>query len=1665
MAAPSSARVNQFKKIPIPPDLADRDIKISDNARTVLARRYLRRGADGQPVETEQEMFWRVAYHVALAEKTLGDDIALVEHWARKFFDLLTNLNFFPNSPTFTGAGTPLGQLAACFVLGIEDDMGRTGSGIFDTLRQAALIQQTGGGNGFSFSRLRPSGAIVRSSGGAATGPVGFLRVYDQAFGEIAQGGCLIPDTLIFTEKGLLRLDEIVTHTETGWRSHSLSVNTDDGPRQSTQAYNNGVSPVLRVTTDMGLNLAGTPNHKVKIMTTDGPVWRRLDELQSGDAILVKLGQHQGRLQALRRPTQRHGSQVMPQLSPILDEELAFFLGYMAGDGFVATGENDHRIGVSVAHNSYLMREMPSLMGRLFGDHITVHRQQKANDASVTFVIDNRAVKDYLVMNGLAKSHSTAARVPRLIRQSPPNIVGAYLRGLFEVDGAISHHHPQLLSTSEALIREAAILLMGLGCPVRISQQPANENRYGTVPVWSLRITSHIGLRVWQERIRCSPGSRFKICMEFEPDLERETSYELPHAAYWIQPALDATALPQIDRRSHGAGVKIRATSPHMRRQLLRYLRGDRRLTASDYARLAEKYADFAEYARPFDDLWFVMVESVEDAGEALTLDIEVEGNHTYLANGMVTHNSRRGANMAVLRVDHPDIRKFITCKTDENAITNFNISVGITDEFMQAVEKGDTFDLRFGGQVYETVDARELFNLIVKQAHHNGEPGVLFLDTANAENPVPHLYELESTNPCVTGDTLVATPDGWRRVDEIEIGDEISTVLGTGKVHTVEVNEAVPVFKVRFSDGGVLRATAAHQFHTRNSGTKFFEPRRLDELKEGDWIRVFKSYIPNNPVPQSNVELEDRDYGFLVGILLGDGCYTPRGLSKNIVRFSSHVDEEEWNAIVRAAFEKIGSTAVRTYTVNGSRALTMDPKPGRVVADWIKSIPLPLARSPEKSLPEVFINSNYDFLVGLLDGIFSTDGSVDLSSNHPLLRFHTSSKVLAQQVRRILLMFGIHGRIFETVQKRHDIDGRVIRHDRPKYDVVMSGQSFGMFFDQIRLSHPDKQYRMEEAALKSNFTGGDWAARVVSIEPDGVETVYDLYEPRSDTWITEGYVSRGCGEQFLGPHENCCLGSINLAQHVTDDDRVDWDKLANSIATATRFLDDVVTENKYVPAVPELREAAERVRRIGLGIMGLADMMYRLSVRYGAADGQEFASQIIEFVRYHAMRASIALAQERGPFPAIEGSRYDPKDLQWTPPTPLVEHKTDWGRPTLDWGVIERDIRANGIRNGAQTTIAPTGTIATVSGCEGYGCEPVFALAYLRYVNTNAGNDDERMTLQYTSPLFERALRHAGLDDANIQQIVEQVNNAGSCQDIDEIPAEIRRVFVTASDITAEEHVRMQAAMQAHVDNALSKTINYPSHATEDEVAEAYQLGWQLGCKGMTVYVTGSRDKVVLETKETRQKREGTDSQTQQQPAEQQMLFNEKKKPRPRKLAGRTYRLETPAGTTYITINENGYGEGQPFEVFIQTAKAGSEIAAVSEAMGRLISLVLRMTSTVSPRDRVKEMIRQLESIGGGRQLGFGPNRVSSLPDAIAQVLQEYLNDTSEEDEAPVLTRQAMQQMSLDLDDHVEAGGHTTHANGKSPQIGDLCPECGDATLIREEGCLHCYTCGYSEC
>lgn len=535
------------------------------------------------------------------------------------------------------------------------------------------------------------------------------------------------------------------------------------------------------------------------------------------------------------------------------------------------------------------------------------------------------------------------------------------------------------------------------------------------------------------------------------------------------------------------------------------------------------------------------------------------------------------------------------------------------------------------------------------------------------------------------------------------------------------------------------------------------------------------------------------------------------------------------------------------------------------------------------------------------------------------------------------------------------------------------------------------------------------------------------------------------CGEQWLGPYENCCLGSINLANFTDWADGFDWTRFAQVVSLSTEFLDDVVDANQYVPAVPELAEAAAGGRRIGLGLMGLADAMLKLGIRYGSPEGLAFASQVTEFARFHTMKASIERARTRGPFGWFEGSIYDfsggrtfvegldgKQHQMWSPPTPLWEDldEYDFGAPALDWTSILEGIKTHGIRNSCQFTFAPTGTISNVAALEGSGCEPLFALVYFRTVM----QEGENLVLPYASPLFAEALRAVGMTQDEIDAIVVEVQeNGGSCQGLASVPGEIREVFVVAGDITWEEHVKTQAVLQRFVDNSISKTINMPNSATVEDVAAAYRMAYDLGCKGITIYRQGSRELEVLST--------GTKVVD-----DTPLVLTEAAWPliKPLRIpayaevdgmAGRIFPVSTPFGKVQVTVTELDDHPGRPFDVRLQLGKAGNDKNADVEALGRMISVALRSGVDVA------EVIEQLEGIGGATVSGFGPARVRSAADGVAKLLKRrYLG---QDDVA-----------SLVISEQVTVRQGAT-LPGADPER--TCPRCNLASIIVESGCAHC--------
>ena len=474
------------------------------------------------------------------------------------------------------------------------------------------------------------------------------------------------------------------------------------------------------------------------------------------------------------------------------------------------------------------------------------------------------------------------------------------------------------------------------------------------------------------------------------------------------------------------------------------------------------------------------------------------------------------------------------------------------------------------------------------------------------------------------------------------------------------------------------------------------------------------------------------------------------------------------------------------------------------------------------------------------------------------------------------------------------------------------------------------------------------------------------------------------CGEQPLLPYEACNLGSVNLARFVRPTESgpdVDWDRLADVVHRGVRFLDDVIEVNEY--PLPKIGELARGNRKVGLGVMGWADMLVKMGLAYNSDEAVALGEKVMGFIDAEAKSASRKLAETRGAFPNFEGSIYDTPD----------------GGP---------------IRNATVTTIAPTGTLSIIANCSS-GVEPLFAVSYVRTVM-----DNDRLV--EVNPLFEDLAVKRGFYSRELMQLIA---DHGSVEGIEEVPADVQRVFVTAHDIAPEWHIRMQAAFQKHTDNAVSKTVNFANEATPDDVRAVYDLAYELGVKGVTIYRDGSKEGQVLTT--GRSGRGDSTDESAHRPGEIEP------RPRPSITIGRTEKIQTGCGNLYVTVNWDEHGM---CEVFTQMGKSGGCAASQSEALSRMISVSLR--AGVDP----SAITKHLRGIRCPSPCWAEGGKVLSCADAVG-IVMEHATSFIETGVAP--------------------SGVTKHVD-KLDNLSGACPECG-GSLEHESGCAVCRSCGYSKC
>ncbi len=992
------------------------ELKLTVNAIEVLRRRYLLRDEKGNIIETPLQMFKRVARAIASIEKER-------DKWENLFLRVMTNLEFLPNSPTLMNAGTDLGVLSACFVLPIEDSL----ESIFDTIKYTALIHKAGGGTGFNFSKIRPKGDVVKSTKGIA---------------------CFSGDTRILTNKGFVKIKELVENKSL------TSVATHRGYKPILNRYS-GELEIFRVVLEDGYEVKVSEDHKFFVFDRNGnPYLKPLKELKVGDYVYLLIPDKYS-TDYVELNT-RIKSRSKAKLPNVLDEKLAYLLGILYADGHISYKYGYNRNGRKTVkcarieiylnnENEHDIKEkVRSISQEIFG----VKVREYAYGNRTTLVIPSTKVVRFLEKNGLIKKESDRIYVPEHIFRSKPEVVSAFISGFFDGDGSFDNNYRIVFkSVSEQFIKDLQILLLALGIVSSIQiYKPKNRRK----TVYSLRIqTKDMKIKAFRELKESVKISRIaEKALKYLEKRGKNKKYSFPfNVMYKIE---NEKVRAKLQRDLKILSYNSRVTHREFINKIIK-LKDKLNLNSSEI-----------EYFKLLSKLYPNKIVKIEKIGRKKVYDLEIRDVHLLSGNGVYTSNSgpvsfmrifdvatdvikqggkRRGANMGILNYNHPDILEFITCKEREGVFENFNISVAVTDEFMEKAIKGEDYELinPRTNEAVGTINARDVFDLMVANAWRSGDPGIIFLDEINRHNPTPELGSIEATNPC--------------------------------------------------------------------------------------------------------------------------------------------------------------------------------------------------------------------------------------------------------------------------------------------------------------------------------------------------------------------------GEVPLLPYESCNLGSINLSKFVKNNE-IDFERLGEVVRIATRFLDNVIDVNRY--PLKEIEEATKRTRKIGLGVMGFAEMLIKLEIPYDSDEALKTAERVMKFINETAKEVSRELALERGVFPAFEKSIYKG--------------------------------RYDALRNATVTTIAPTGTISIIAGTTS-GIEPLFAVAYVREVL-------EGVRLVEVNRVFEEIAKKRGFYS---KELITKIAKVGSVQNVDGVPRDVKRLFVTALDIEPEWHVRMQAAFQKYTDNAVAKTVNLPHNATLEDVRKVFLLAYKLRCKGITVYRYGSKSKQVL--------------------------------------------------------------------------------------------------------------------------------------------------------------------------------------------------------------------------
>ncbi|NYZ74124.1 hypothetical protein H0O00_03200 [Candidatus Micrarchaeota archaeon] len=1395
------------------------DLKLPLNSIQVLEKRYLMKDENGRIVETPSQLFRRVARHLASNELNYGGDEATVKRYEGAFYQIMTNFEFLPNSPTLMNAGTELGQLSACFVLPVKDDIEQ----IFESVKHQAIIHKTGGG------------CIIKGSRIFSTfcGAEAIERVYD----HFDDGSNVVQENeAFFIDIG--KEDIQVPSFEKASGTIAFK------PVKKIWKYLLPSDKTMAIRAEGGYSAITSEWHPFFVFdpASGEIVEKRADEIKQNDLIMISNP-------SISRNWVFKHDRVVEGIE--LDEQFAWLAGIFSTDGSIDEIRQGLRLRI-FSSDEEIIRSALDAIERVTGKRYAVETDYRSKTPVMRLTAYDKGLTDAIkkLNRNILGKKDTTVRIPSDIFKSRLPVIGAYLAGVIDGDGHISKTKPQveISGASMEFAEDLCALLSLFGIRTRYrTRRDKRDPRW--VDMHEVSVSGHTSL----SRLAALVLPHIRLARKkerLEQHIRKTHSSTPSHMAFSVmEPFLSEAGINTNNTDTWRRSVRIGGKQVF----LARWKEKDR-INLNKAITIIEELLKMrisGESKTRLERLLNVLpsllkVKSTKRNAGGQTLefyDLTVEGTQNYLAGNMglsVIHNTgfcfsylrpkgdyvkstagiasgpisfmsafdnatnvikqggkRRGANMATMHVWHPDIEEFVTMKQTPGVMENFNVSVMADDKFMQAVDTNSEYELinPRNMQPIRKVNARSVFKLISYSAWKCAEPGMLFIDEINRHNPTPD-EPIHATNPCIAKGAMVTTTEGLTEISKVHNPHHVLT--GDGNYHPVRwagKTGEKDVYLVKTQAGYEVTATADHKFLTEKGW------KQADSLGKEDRLVLQKT-------GQFGKLHVDKEVALMLGWLTGDGH-----MSKDVqdVIFYFGTDEkEEMLPIFKAYLDRLNDVPVKPRSDGTETRLKYSSR----IARMFYELGVRPVKSYEKEVPSSLFSMDEESVRNFLTALFGADGSTQGNRKKGVsIRLASNSLRLLKQVQVLLLQFGVLSAIHENRRKAHvkmlpDSARQPKAYPcRAQHELIISRASMFRFMEKIGFSVSAKDRRFH--SLKpENIYSDNIDTSVASVESAGKDEVFDLTEPETHSFSANGLIVHNCGEVPMPDYESCNLGSINLVRFVEIDwsrtdwkKKVDWNRLRYVVRLATQFLDNVIDMNKY--PIPQIKEHTQSNRRIGLGVMGFSRMLFKMGIRYDSELGYAVGEQVMKFIQDEARKMSHELGRARGSFPNFKKS---PLSSQY-----------------------------DAMRNATCTSIAPTGTISMIANSSS-GIEPVFALSFLKTVR--AGQ------YYYCDDVFEHVLKVRGLYS---QELMQKIMETGTIQHMDEIPEDVKNVFRVAHDIPPDAHVLMQAAFQKNVDLAVSKTINLPAEATVEDVEAVYLQAWKLGCKGITIYRDTSRSEQVL--------------------------------------------------------------------------------------------------------------------------------------------------------------------------------------------------------------------------